>query len=302
MISPDKIFYFLKREKLYVFLLVFVMLFHASFSLLNRPFEDNGAVKLFEERKFEKIGFSSGEKIEEVFDSRPILYLALVLFIAVFILFFVIGLVVDIIFLYLNRKNKIVIGRTRLIEPVRWGLWDICKVAIIFLFAQSVLWLTDVFFLSAAPCLQSNYSLKLMLLATALDITAIAAVFYFVLKEKRQSVDSLGLTTKRFFLNLKYGVAGYIGLLPSLALIMFLTMVTFKMFNIPVEPQPVVVILEKEKHIPSLIYLCLFTGFFGPVMEEIFFRGFIYGVLKKKAGIFGGIIISASFFACIHAN
>ena len=302
LISPGRIFYFLKREKLYIFLLIFVILIHASFSFLNQFFEDSGMTKLFEEKKFEKSEPLSSEKIEEILDSHPVLYLVLTLLVLVFILFVIVGLAIDIVFLYLNRKNKIIIGRTQLIESARWDFWDICKVAIIFLFAQSALWLMDIFFFSTIPYFQSNHSFKLMFLATTLDITAIVAVFYFVLSEKCQSANSLGLTTKKFLSNVKYGIVSYVGLIPSLALVMFLTMIALKMFNIPIEPQPVVVILEEEKHIPSLIYLCLFAGLFGPFMEEIFFRGFVYGVLKKKLGIFRGIIISALFFACIHAN
>jgi hypothetical protein len=61
-------------------------------------------------------------------------------------------------------------------------------------------------------------------------------------------------------------------------------------------------ILKKEKSLPSIMYMCVFVSFLGPIMEEIFFRGFIYGALKTKIGIFGGILTSAVFFAYVHAN
>ena len=94
-----------------------------------------------------------------------------------------------------------------------------------------------------------------MLSATLADIAGIAAVLYFVLNEKRQSMATLGLTIKQFFTNIRYGIFAYIGLIPILAAVMFLTTMLFKMFNIPIEPQPILVILQEEDHIPSLIYM-----------------------------------------------
>jgi membrane protease YdiL (CAAX protease family) len=83
---------------------------------------------------------------------------------------------------------------------------------------------------------------------------------------------------------------------------MYLTTVLFKVFDIPIEPQPILVILREEDHIPSLIYMGFFTALLGPFLEEIFFRGFVYGLFKRKLGIFWGVILSAMFFAYIHAN
>ena len=183
-----------------------------------------------------------------------------------------------------------------------WNFWDICKVAIIFLFAQRIMWLADIFLFSGVPYLQTRGSLKLMLSATLVDIIGIAAILYFVLNERRQSITSLGLTVRRFFVNIRYGIFAYIGLIPILASVMFLTMALFRIFDIPIEPQPILVILQEEDHIPSLIYMGFFTALLGPILEEVFFRGFAYSVFKKKLGIFAGIVLSAAFFAYVHAN
>jgi membrane protease YdiL (CAAX protease family) len=39
---------------------------------------------------------------------------------------------------------------------------------------------------------------------------------------------------------------------------------------------------------------------FGPFMEEIFFRGFLYPVLARRLGIFMGVLLTALPFAFIH--
>ena len=301
-ISSDRVLGFIKRERLYIFLLIFVIVMHLSLSALNQFLEDPGTDGISGQQYITGEGILSEERIAEIMKSDPELYFAF-LFLFITVLFFAfIGIILDIVYLALNHRGKSLFARTQITAPGSWDFWDICKVAIIFLSAQGILFIVNVTFLSTIPYFADKYNLKLMLSATTVDIIAIGAIFYFVLKERKETAALLGLTAKRFLSNIKYGIVAYIGLIPILGLVMFLTMILFKIFNIPIEPQPVVEILRAEKHIPSLIYMCFFTAVIGPVFEEIFFRGFVYGVLKKRIGIFWGIAASSAFFAYVHAN
>lgn len=40
----------------------------------------------------------------------------------------------------------------------------------------------------------------------------------------------------------------------------------------------------------------------APILEEIYFRKFVYRIIKKKIGIFFGIILSSLMFGIIHYN
>jgi membrane protease YdiL (CAAX protease family) len=52
---------------------------------------------------------------------------------------------------------------------------------------------------------------------------------------------------------------------------------------------------------PSDAYLTVaFAVSFGPLMEELFFRGFLYPVLARRWGAMGGILFTALPFALIH--
>ncbi len=42
------------------------------------------------------------------------------------------------------------------------------------------------------------------------------------------------------------------------------------------------------------------AGVIAPVAEEIFFRGFLYGGLRRRIGVVGGMIISTLFFTVLH--
>ena len=40
----------------------------------------------------------------------------------------------------------------------------------------------------------------------------------------------------------------------------------------------------------------------GPIVEETFFRGFLYNALKKQWGMRWAMVTSGIFFALLHAN
>ncbi len=256
---------FLKHEKLYIFLLVFIILFQLSLSFFNQLLVDTGPDEIFKEESLKDEEIISEERIKELLGSDSIIYLIFLFLLVGFVFFVIIGIALDIIYLHLKRKNISLIHKTQIIETGRWNFWDICKVAIIFLFVQRIIWLADLLIFSGVPYLYMRSNRRLILFATLADIVGIAAIFYFVLKERQHAISSLGLTARRFFVNIRYGAFAYVGLIPILASVMFLTMTVFKVFNIPIEPQPILLILRKENHLPTLIYMGFFTAILGPV-------------------------------------
>jgi len=53
---------------------------------------------------------------------------------------------------------------------------------------------------------------------------------------------------------------------------------------------------------PSDAYLTVaFAVTLGPLMEELFFRGFLYPVIARRMGVFWGILLTALPFGLIHA-
>lgn len=47
--------------------------------------------------------------------------------------------------------------------------------------------------------------------------------------------------------------------------------------------------------------LSLFGVTFAPLLEELFFRGFLYPVLERRLGVVGGVFLTALAFSLIHA-
>ena len=46
----------------------------------------------------------------------------------------------------------------------------------------------------------------------------------------------------------------------------------------------------------------LLACFLGPIVEEIFFRGFLYPGMRKYIGVSGAMVITATLFAGVHEN
>jgi uncharacterized protein len=57
---------------------------------------------------------------------------------------------------------------------------------------------------------------------------------------------------------------------------------------------------ELFKHPRDAYLMSVFAVTFGPLMEELFFRGFLYPVLARRLGVFQGIILTALPFGLIH--
>ena len=107
---------------------------------------------------------------------------------------------------------------------------------------------------------------------------------------------------KNFFRNVFYGVMGYVAVVPILIAALFVVFTIVNLTKYVPERQPVVELFLKEEDPTFLIYSSLFASVFGPFIEELFFRAFMYNAIKKKTGVFWAIIITSSVFAALHSN
>ena len=72
------------------------------------------------------------------------------------------------------------------------------------------------------------------------------------------------------------------------------------MTKFPLEPPKVWKLAE---YAPKNLYFMLFLAFcvtFGPIVEEIFFRGFLYNALKIHFPVIFAAIVQATVFALVH--
>ena len=68
------------------------------------------------------------------------------------------------------------------------------------------------------------------------------------------------------------------------------------------QPQPLLQFLVEHADLRNRLLLILSAIVIAPISEELIFRGYIFGVLRRYAGRWWAMVISASVFAAIHAH
>lgn len=68
----------------------------------------------------------------------------------------------------------------------------------------------------------------------------------------------------------------------------------------PGPQQDLVSDLKDERSLAVLVAFALMVGFFAPIAEELFFRGFLFGVLRERLGVGWAAAIAGTVFGVVH--
>lgn len=300
-------FQFFQREKIYAFLLLFIVVAYTYAGMVSKKEEqeDRHASTLSKfqeaEQKFQQKIKSQGPL--QAFENEDSgLLLALKLFSALIFGLFCVGLVLD--FLLLSSPSF----RAKWIEPPQvigkgLKLAMFFKVAILFLFTSLalslLLGLLKKFFFQ-------DMTQNFMILSHT--IVGDSACIFYILKIyglPSESLKELGVRTPRKGVGYEFllGWGGYAAVLPVFVLCLILVVMVARFFSYEPDPHPLVaVFLEEERSGPMIFYSLALAAVIGPLIEEIFFRGFCYQVFRNRFGVKVGMVLSASLFAVIHAN
>lgn len=278
-----------------------MVIFILGINLLNIG---HGQIKYTQNKKsistmtFKDMGVSE-EKIRLFLESKApsAVFFKYSLFAGFFML--ISGIAMNLIFLF-GRKGIIpekIPGK----RPVSWGIMDITRVAIIAVFSGYML-------AAAGPIIfkpfhfNMDINLRMALGTFFIDITAGAAILYFVLIKYKDGLSSLGLTLNGFYKNVLFGITAYIFVLPILIAVLMLSMLLLDAIGYKPPPQLVFDMFFEERRSNVILFLTIFISILGPIIEEIFFRGFLYSAVKKRFGILLGVLLSGALFSMLHAN
>lgn len=291
---------FLRRERLYILLLVFVLIMTAA---MLAPGGSKAKAKA-PKASFEETSSAQARQqqvVENVIRTNKDLALILGLTSLLFLLLIVLGIAVDIIVVAARIRGGQLIAGTRAPARVPWGAWDVCKVAILFLFFGYMMLLTEIFLSRVVPIVK-NDNFRMILNTSILDCLAVFFILYFTVGQYGEKPAALGLTLRNFSKNVMYGVIGYVAIIPVLVAMLALIAFLAGLFKYVPEKQAVVELFLKEDKAPLLVYTSLFAAVAGPVIEELFFRAFMYSAARKYIGIFWAMLLSAGTFALLHAH
>lgn len=254
---------------------------------VSSPAEDGLFLK---QEEVEKI-LSEKKSLAALFGLSSLLIAAMVL----------LGFLIDMMLLSFKFAGSRLDIRTYELPVIRWSVWDVARVVILFLFFGHIFIIIESFLADIFPIVRED-NFRMVFNSSILDAMAIIFIMHFTLGQYKEKLVSLGLSTRNFLKNIFYGITGYVAAMPALAMALAISAAVAHLVKYMPEKQPVVELFLKEKSAPFLVYTGIFASIFGPIIEELFFRGFMYSAFKKAAGIFWAMIITSAVFALLHAH
>ena len=186
--------------------------------------------------------------------------------------------------------------------PDVWGLGELVGVGLVFMLALPIIATT----LGVGPTPTLG---ELSGFTIAQNLLFITLTAYVVRRRYRLPLDRLGLRADRWPLWLLGGVAVGAASIPlsvgaeSLAITLIGAVVGRGQAQAMAEQEHLsdllTGILQRPLSTAQIIWLVLLVCVLVPVGEEVFFRGFVYGTLRRW-GVAVGVALSALFFAAVH--
>ncbi|MBL7092286.1 MAG: CPBP family intramembrane metalloprotease [Candidatus Omnitrophica bacterium] len=215
---------------------------------------------------------------------------------------FSLGLFLDIRILTARVKKREIFKTRGEHLRVKWGIGDIFKLAIIFVFLGYILHIIEACLLSSASEGKSLLTFIPLLNAGVMDLAILGFIIYFVKVKYSQGLAAIGLKIKGAGRFIFLAGLGYIAFLPILAFLLLLLIMLAALFNYHPPQQAIFRLFLQEKSLWLLVYSTMMVVVLGPVVEEIFFRGFTYNAIKKRWGVPPAMALTAVVFAGLHAN
>jgi CAAX protease family protein len=136
------------------------------------------------------------------------------------------------------------------------------------------------------------------------DMLALAALAYLWLRLRASGVGlaEIGLHTREFGRNVLYGLGGYLMLLPwVIGSALLASWVGSRFFPQVAPPFHPIQAITLGAHSPGVrLALLVVVSVGAPFLEEIFFRGLLYGALRRRFGVAVGVFASAAVFSLLH--
>ena len=288
----------IEEERFYLWIIICIVLLNTTFSILETVTASHSKKEVTTEKEDFVI---DREKIITLLEQHPWLQLLLGAGTFVAFLLLMLGLVFTAQFLYQGLKGKFVISWRIPDEEVLWSLRDVFHVVVLLILSSYLIEFFQALFFHILRW-EVSESLRMLSATFFTDLIVLYLILRVVKIEKKQTLSRLGLSTRAFFRNLLFGLRGYISLLPALLVSIFISLWLSDLFHFPLPAQPLYDLFTKDTPEGFFALGLILVVFLGPVMEEVFFRGFLYNALKVKWGKKWAILSSGLLFAGLHAN
>jgi len=182
-----------------------------------------------------------------------------------------------------------------------WSFGELARIVVLILIVASLMPFVRIALLAAQPFWDLDHRLWMTVAMLALDGFAILVVLAFA-DGKSGSVWRAAGRSHGASRSVRIGLRGYVTVFPWMLLLLAVIVEVARFFNLkpPMEPMQELIFLE---HRPWVFALTLLLAcVVGPVAEELFFRGVLYSVIRRKASRWLAMAVSGGVFAAIHTN
>lgn len=304
---------FINKERIYFLMLAFILLLNAWIIFAQKIpgiKESFAGRKVLESRLIEKVEDEDrfipllNEKIswDEILEKQrhiPVLINVLSSMVA---LVFSLGLFLDIRILMARVKKRAIFKTAGRHLKVKWGIFDIFKLVIIFVFLGYILHIIEQQIFSSSLLKEGTDRPISLLNAGIMDLLILGFIVYFVKVKYSQGLAALGLKIKGWARGVFLAILSYIAFLPLLAFLLLVVIMLAAIFNYHPPQQALFKLFLQEKNIWFLIYSTTMVVILGPIVEEVFFRGFTYNAIKRRWGKRTAMVLTAVVFAWLHGN
>ncbi len=180
-----------------------------------------------------------------------------------------------------------------------WGLGEILRVVgALFLLTELAL-LSGGFLRSIFPGIPWDPHVASLMNTLLIDVAAVAAALTLFRSARPLICRFLGPQT---LAQVRLGAMGYLTFLPLFVVLALAAAWVAERLGRPPTPQAIFTIFLSESRAPVLWGLVVLVTLAGPVAEEFFFRGLVYGWLRSRLGIGKALLATALLFAGLHAD
>jgi membrane protease YdiL (CAAX protease family) len=298
----------IQKEKIYVWMLIFIIWLNI-FNLISNILSGKVLVRAKEKSKIEEVAPAykrlsdlKQAQLKSILENNMTLTKLLGFLSLIFIAVISIGIILDFKFILLKLQGKNILHT--LSPPLRtnWQILDVIKIIILFLFSGYLVSVGEYMIFNLMPYKEIDKNLFMVVNTSIMDVLVLVFLFYFITKKYKQKLSSIGLSLKNFSSHLLLGLKSYITIIPIILIVLFMIIWLSNLFNYQPPRQPIFDLFFQEDSPPLVIYLSIFVTLLGPIVEEIFFRGFAYRALRERLGIFKAIAITSLAFAALHTN
>ena len=296
---------FFRTKSVYRVLFLVIVFFYALFLLMQKaaPIKHDLEETSTEEQTLNKETVLNTDFVLKKISEHPENAVLLEVSVVAFLALFSFGVFLEFSAVRHFRMTGDFIHDSGYLSLVPWGIADVFKVTILFFSAALILNVL----LSVVHLVVKEMSRESLLLihAAIVDLAAVGFIMLTVKKNGSKIRDLIGWHWSKIpWREIRLGIQTYVMIFPTFLMLVLLLVVIANVFSYEPPPHPLVQIFMKEHAFsPWVIAFSLFLAcVIGPVVEEIFFRGFFYPALKRYFSAGWAMAATAALFALVHEN